>query len=63
MTPEEKAEAVWQQWISEAGGEVRRLVEGTPLQARFLELVTAAISNTQQTVALGTGSAEIQQPE
>ena len=63
MTPEERARAAYDSWISQVSEEVRRLIDGSPYQALFIELVAAAISDTQDTVALGTGTAELpQQP-
>jgi hypothetical protein len=59
MTPEERAEAAYQSWISQVSEDVRRLIEGTPYRALFIQVVASAISDTQQTVSLGSGTAEL----
>jgi hypothetical protein len=59
MTPEERAAAAYERWIARAGDDLRRQIDGTPVQQAFIETVAAAIADTQEAVALGTGSAEL----
>jgi len=59
MTPEERAEAAYRLWISKASEEVRRLIDGSAHQQLFIEVVAGAIAGAQETVALGSGTAEM----
>jgi hypothetical protein len=59
MTPKERAEAAYTRWIAQVSDEVRRLVDGTPTRQLFIQEVTAAIEDAQQTVTLGSGTTEI----
>jgi hypothetical protein len=59
MLPEERAQEAYQKWIAQVSEEVRQLVDGTPYQRLFVEVVAATIADAQETVTLGAATAEL----
>lgn len=59
MMPEERAEEAYQRWILQVSDDLRRRIDGTPYHRAFVATVAEVISEVQQTVALGAGTAEL----
>lgn len=59
MTPEERAEVAYTEWLGRLSEDVRRLMNGSPHRELFVQVVAAAIENAQQTVTLGAGTTEL----
>jgi hypothetical protein len=58
MMPQDRAEAAYRRWTARMDDDLRQRLDGTPYRDLFIEVVAAAIAEAQETVALGTGSAE-----